>query len=191
MNPNYSKTRCHISTRASLGSLRFLAAGVFLFFGMVQEAGADVLGLEKSVAEQRAQEFETQHSVYLGLLGKGGMYSLGYQYHWRARFALGVAVSAFRIDFETLMTVVPYLFWTPIERGNHALFFDMGTVLSRHDSESPAKRLPDAINYGVGAELSLGYQYLAGRFVVRPYVMAQYTRCASGWVGIDLGVRFR
>jgi len=131
-----------------------------------------------------------KHAAYLGVLGKGGQYTVGYQFRWEKWFALGVAGSHFRIDFETLTTVNPYVLVYPYVAGNHALFVDLGPVFFRHHTKSPVPLLEDKTSFRIGTEISAGYEYNKGRFFVRPYLMVLGSVSVSLWGGVDLGVRW-
>ncbi len=131
------------------------------------------------------------HQAYVSLLGKGGLYALGYQYRWEDWFSIGAAVSYMRVDYESLAVVTPYFLAYPYVVGAHALFVDTGPMLYRFHSEAPVALLDDETSYHLGVEISAGYEFTKDWFFVRPYFMALGAKSATFYGGIDIGVSFR
>ena len=131
------------------------------------------------------------HQAYVSLLGKGGLYALGYQYRWEDWFSVGVATSYMRVDYESLAVVTPYFLTYPYVAGAHALFVDTGPMFYRFHSEAPVALVSDETSYHLGVEISAGYEFTKDWFFVRPYFMVIGSKSTTFYGGIDIGVSFQ
>ncbi|HEY5951014.1 MAG TPA: hypothetical protein VIV40_36230, partial [Kofleriaceae bacterium] len=79
----------------------------------------------------------SKHLVYVELLGKGGLYGVGYEYaiaHW---LGVGGAASYSQVRDQQVTTLSPYLHVTPLQGRRHALFSEVGAIVAHSHVPSP------------------------------------------------------
>lgn len=142
------------------------------------------------MAEHVELEDEHDNLLYVSFGGKGGAYTIGYTHCIHPEIGFGIAGSYFQVANEKLTTIVPHFSGRPWHKGAHALFIDAGPQLMWYRSRSPVALLEDETKFGIGGQVSVGYEFHNG-FLFRPFLMgvvgAQQQR-ATLWGGIDIGV---
>jgi hypothetical protein len=157
-----------------------------------------VLALAASAASAQELSLELRrrpHTIYGELLGKGGLWGVGYDYRFGGfaggRFGLGGTLSAVVLEGQRVYTVSPYVAFALVERGRHGWFASAGPQLVRVVTPSPVPEWDGTSSTGVGAQLSSGWEYRGRRLVVRSYLMATLGKGGfAPWLGVDLGWRF-
>lgn len=185
--------RCNRARWQSPALFAVRATGVgrkSLHDGMVHTALAVVMVSLLAGASDLVAEPTHRHTAYVDVLGKGGLYSVGYDYSLTRRLQLGAAVSAYSLDDERVLTVSPYLGVRIIGGHRHSWFTQVGPRLANQSVRSPAMRWNGPSRTGVAGQLSSGYEYRR-RVVLRVYAM---TVAGSGgvvpWAGTSVGVAF-
>lgn len=128
----------------------------------------------------------TRHAIYVDVLGKAGLWGLGYDWQVRRRFAIGAAASYYSFDGDRITTLAPYVAAYPLGRGHHRGFLQLGPSLSRRTTPSPVPEWSGMTTSRVGAELSAGYEYRNG-VLLRAYAMASQGDHLVPWLGASLG----
>jgi hypothetical protein len=114
-----------------------------------------------------AAEAPSKHLVYVELLGKGGLYGLGYEYAIAPWLGFGGAASYAQIRDEQLFTVSPYLHFNALQSERHALFSEVGGILAHSRVPSPVMNWDGVSDTGSGGFVSLGWQYQRRHLVLR------------------------
>lgn len=118
-------------------------------------------------AVQARAEAPSKHLVYVELLGKGGLYGVGYEYAIAPWLGFGGAASFAVIRDEQLFTASPYLHFTVVGGEHHALFSEVGGILAHSRVPSPVMSWDGVSDTGSGGYLALGWEYHRRRVVVR------------------------
>jgi hypothetical protein len=130
---------------------------------------------------------QQRHTIYVELLGKAGLWGVGYDFLLHRRVAVGATASFLAHDNERVVTFSPYVAVYPVGV-RHRWFVEAGPQLVHLSQMSPVPEWPGQQDTGVGAEVGSGYE-LRGRVVFRAFGMATVgKRGASPWVGLSLGV---
>jgi hypothetical protein len=138
-------------------------------------------------ASASAPSLALDHSIYVELLGKAGLWGLGYDYQFHPRFAAGATASFYILDGERIFNFSPYLTAYLVGLGHHRWFVQAGPQLSYVQTPSPVPEWPGSSATGVGADLCSGYEYRA-RLLVRVFGMATLGQDGiSPWLGVSLG----
>jgi hypothetical protein len=156
----------------------------------VRLAFAASITAEITATETASADPDRNHAIYAELLGKGGLWGLGYDYRLDGRFSLGGVASFFVLESQRVATVSPYVGILIGHRGPHAWFAHAGPQLSRSWAPSPVPEWSGEVENGIGGELSSGYEYRA-RFLTR--VFGQGVVGEGGivpWLGVSLGWEF-
>lgn len=133
---------------------------------------------------------EPRHAVYVELLGRAGMWGLGYEYRRDARWSLGGAVSALEVDGRLTVTASPYVGLELATRGRHAWLAQAGAQLTHERIRSPVPEWDGDSATGIGAQLATGYEY-RGPVLVRASLMLVAGRGGvAPWGGLTMGYRF-
>ena len=128
-----------------------------------------------------------RHAAYLELLGKGGLWGIGYDYQAWTRIALGGTGSISVMDGEQVTSLSPYATFYAVGRRRHRLFLQLGPQLVRVERSSPVPEWPGMSSTGLGGQLSMGYE-LRTRFLLRAFVMGAVGKGgAAPWLGVSLG----
>jgi hypothetical protein len=109
----------------------------------------------------------SKHLVYVELLGKGGLYGLGYEYAIAPWLGFGGAASYSEIRDEQVFTVSPYLHFNVVQGEHHALFGEVGAILAHSRVPSPVMNWDGVSDTGSGGFLSAGWQYQRRHLVLR------------------------
>jgi len=124
-----------------------------------------------SHADERADEARhadtSRHLVYFELLGKGGLYGLGYEYAITDRLGLGGAASFSSLRDHQVYTASPYVHVTALAGERHALFGEVGAIFAHARVPSPVMGWDGASDSGGGGFAALGWQYARRHVVLR------------------------
>jgi hypothetical protein len=134
----------------------------------------------------RSARLERRHAIYVDLLGRAGLWGLGYDFRPRRWLAIGAAASYYSLDGDRFTTLAPYAALYPLVRGPHAAFVQLGPDLVRRTTPSPVPEWNGMTTTRIGAELCAGYEYRRG-VLVRAYAMASQGDHLVPWLGISLG----
>ena len=88
-------------------------------------------------AQHAAPARPPRHAVYVELLGKGGLWGVGYDYQVKPWLALGAVGSYYVIGGDHYMTLSPYASVYPVGHGNKRWFVQVGPQMVRHETPSP------------------------------------------------------
>jgi hypothetical protein len=142
-------------------------------------------------AAERSARLERPRAVYLELLGKGGLYGVGYDHALADRLALGGAVSFLVVDDERVLTLAPYVGTYPWAGRRSALLVQVGAQIVRVTIPSHVRGFSGASSTGLGGQFSIGYELRA------PVLFRAVATGVGGrggfrpWVGIAMGGSFR
>ena len=145
------------------------------------------------VPEATVTQARPSHLVYASLLGKGGLWALGYEYRFAGvPLAVGGAASASQLDGQRVLSFSPYVSYTVLERGRHAWFVDGGPQLVHVATPSPVPEWSGTSSTGVGAQVSSGWAHRTDRgWLVRTYALVVAGKGGvAPWLGVDLGWSF-
>lgn len=112
-------------------------------------------------------EPESRHLVYVELLGKGGLYGIGYEYAITRWLGFGGAASYAEIRDEQVLTASPYLHVSVLSGRRHALFTEVGGIIAHARVPSPVMNWDGISDTGSGGYLALGWEYHRRHLVVR------------------------
>src|SRR5262245_55405201 len=98
-----------------------------------------------------------RHAIYIDVLGKGGLWGLGYDYQLTTHFAIGTVASYYHLTGDHYATWAPYLAACPIGRGRHRWFAQAGPQIVHHVTPSPVAEWQGMTTTGASGELSSGY----------------------------------
>jgi hypothetical protein len=127
-----------------------------------------------------------RHAVYVDLLGRAGLWGLGYDYQPRRWLGFGAAASFYILDGDRFSTIAPYAALYPIARGAHSAFLQLGPSASRRTTPSPVPEWDGMSTTQLGAALCAGYEYRRG-VLFRAYAMASKGDHLVPWLGVSLG----
>jgi hypothetical protein len=129
----------------------------------------------------------TRHAVYIELLGKGGLWGLGYSLELHRRIALGVVGSFSVVDGQRIASLSPFMTAYLVGTDRHRWFVDLGPQLVHVSTPSPVPEWMGTSDTGVGAQLATGYE-LRAHVLVRAFAMAVVgKKGAAPWIGVDVG----
>ena len=126
------------------------------------------------------------HAIYVDLLGRAGLWGVGYDYRPRRWLAVGAAASYYAFDGDRFTIVAPYASLYPLVRGPHAAFVQLGPSFIRRTTPSPVPEWNGMTASQIGAELCAGYEYRRG-FLLRVYAMAAQGDHLVPWLGLSIG----
>lgn len=125
--------------------------------------------------------------VYTELLGKGGLWGLGYDHPLVHRLDLGAVASYVVLDGQHVWTFAPYARFAVAGSDRNRFYLDFGPQLVRVSTPSPVPEWMGTSSSGIGTQLSAGYEH-RGRAVLRVFAMASVGRGgAAPWLGVDVG----
>jgi hypothetical protein len=145
--------------------------------------GSEVDGIEPAPSQRQ----EHPHVLYGELLGKGGLYTVGYDYAFADRFAVGGGFAYYSLDGERVLSLSPYVSWYPVAGVSSALLLQTGLQFAHVSVPSEVPGWRGATTTGVGGQFSAGYELRHGfvfRFLLSGFVGKGGVR---PWVGIELG----
>ncbi len=131
-----------------------------------------------------------RHAVYLELLGRGGLWGVGYDYQINRWLGAGATASFYVLDSQRVTALSPYMALYPLGHGHHRAFLHVGPQFMHVATPSPVPEWNGTSSSGVGAALSAGYEY-RNHILVRIYAMGVAGRGgATPWLGASLGWTF-
>lgn len=139
-----------------------------------------------AVAKATPAVSAARHAVYVELLGKGGLWGVGYEYAFAHRLAVGGVASYYVLGGDRYLTFSPYLAVDPVIRGAHRWFVHLGPQVVRRSTPSPVPEWDGMSSTAFAGELSSGYEYRNG-VLLRVYAMAAVGDRFTPGVGISLG----
>lgn len=154
----------------------------------ISAARADEPSTPAAVAKSVAPAPQPRrHALYLELLGKGGLWGVGYDYTLTPRFALGGTASYYVLDGEHVVSLSPYAALYPLANRRHRWFVHAGPQVVHLERPSPVPEWPGTRSTGVGAEVSTGYE-LRTRVLVRAFAMGTVGKNGfAPWIGGSVG----
>ncbi|HEX2687812.1 MAG TPA: hypothetical protein VHN14_14395 [Kofleriaceae bacterium] len=126
------------------------------------------------------------HAIYVDVLGKAGLWGIGYDWQFRQRFAIGATASYYSFDGDHITQLVPYVAAYPLDHGHHRGFLQLGPSFTRRTTPSPVPEWSGMTTSRAGAELCAGYEYRHG-VLVRAYAMASQGDHLVPWLGASFG----
>ena len=109
----------------------------------------------------------SQHLFYVELLGKGGMYGVGYEYAINRWLGVCGAASFTAHRDQQVYTASPYLHFTVLAGTRHALFSEVGAIFAHSRIPSPVMDWDGVTDSGGGGFASLGWEYKRRHLVLR------------------------
>lgn len=133
---------------------------------------------------------ERRNAVYAEVLGKGGLWGIGFDHRVSRRALLGVVGSTYLIEGQGYVTLSPYLGLYVARAAHSSWFVDAGAQLAHVWTESPVPEWSPESSTGVGALLSTGYEY-RGQVLFRVYIHGVLGKGgALPWLGTSVGWTF-
>lgn len=142
---------------------------------------------DSDIDQAPSQRQEHPHVFYGELLGKNGLYSIGYDYAFADRFAAGAGFSYSVVDGERILSLSPYLSWYPVAGRSSALLLQTGLQFAHVSVPSEVPGWAGATSTGIGGQVSAGYELrhgIAFRFLLSGIVGKGGIR---PWFGLELG----
>jgi hypothetical protein len=164
-----------------------VAAIVAVLGCLALPAAAQTLAKSPTLTRRHAAPLR-RHAAYIELLGKGGLWGLGYDFQLLGHVAIGGTASAYTVGArEQVFTLSPYLTGYLAGSARHRWFMQIGPQIVHLRRASPVPEWPGQSSTGLGGELSTGYE-LRGRVLLRLFVMGAVGRGgAAPWLGMSLG----
>lgn len=171
---------------SGIGASFLLTLGALFLFSTAAAAEPDTA--VSAVVEDAAPE--RRHLVYGELLGKLGLYSLGYEYQLTDWLSVGGAGSFWLASYRRVMAGTLYLGVGTAIRGKHRWFAQVGPEIIR-ESEPAVPGFGGLARTGIGAQLSAGYEYRGERWLFRGHgTVTAGKGGVAPWLGAAVGVRF-
>lgn len=141
-------------------------------------------------AEAASPAAPSHHLVYAELLGKAGVYGVGYEFTLSPRLAVGAAASYASVRDQQVATLSPYLHVSIVRGAHHGLYGELGAVVAHSRIPSPVDDWDGMANTGAGGIASLGWERASRHLVLR----ASGSVVVGGggvapWLGLAVGVR--
>jgi hypothetical protein len=124
--------------------------------------------------------------AYLELLGKGGMWGVGYEWRTR-RFSVGGVGSYYMLGGDRYMTLSPYVGFVPASGDHVSWFMHLGPQLVHRSTPSPGPEWQGMTTTGFAVELSSGVEYRFTQLSVRGYALASYGSHFAPGIGANIG----
>jgi hypothetical protein len=105
--------------------------------------------------------------VYGEVLGKAGLYGLGYEYKLTEHLSIGGAASYAVVSDQQVMTFAPYVHGTLLGSRRHHLFGEFGAVIAHSKLPSPVMGWDGMSDTGGGTFGSLGWERSSEHLVLR------------------------
>ncbi len=132
----------------------------------------------------------SRHLVYAEVMGKGGLYGLGYELRLTDRLAAGLVGAAYPVGDRTVLTAAPYLHARLLGSERHAWFAQLGPQLIHQRVRSPVPEWPGERDTSLGAQVSSGWER-RGPVTVRLSLSAMLGRGGiAPWAGAAVGWSF-
>lgn len=129
---------------------------------------------------------ESRHAAYVEVLGKGGLWGLGYDYQLTRRLAVGSVGSYYVLGGDHFATLSPYVAAYPLRGARHGWFVHAGPQLVHRATPSPVPEWSGASATTLDLELSTGYEY-RGRVILHVYGMTAIGDRVVPWIGAGIG----
>lgn len=137
-------------------------------------------------AVARPARAEPKHDVTIEALGKGGLWGVGYDYHFHHRFAVGAVGSYYQLSGDRYLTFSPYLMAYPVRGQHFAWFAQLGPQLIHHTTPSPVPEWQGMSTTTFAGQLSSGVEF-RDHIIVRLYGMISVGEHTVPWVGASIG----
>ena len=126
------------------------------------------------------------HFVFVELLGKGGLWGVGYE--WRTRhFSVGAVGSYYMLGGDQFLTFSPYVGVVPVAGDHLSWFVHLGPQVVRRSTASPGPEWNGMTSTGFAAEVSTGLEYRWTKLSIRGYALAAVGSHFAPGVGLSLG----
>lgn len=109
----------------------------------------------------------SKHLVYGEVLGKAGLYGVGYEYQLTDRLAVGGAASFAVVSDQQIATFAPYVHGTILGGRHHHFFGEFGAVIAHSKLPSPVMDWDGMSDTGGGSFGSLGWERRSEHLVLR------------------------
>jgi hypothetical protein len=127
------------------------------------------------------------HAIYVELFGKGGLYTLGYDYAFTDRLAVGAGGSYLPVEGERVFTLAPYLNVYPAVGPWGSFLAQAGLEIVHIAVPSEVPGWSGTSSSGVAGQISLGYEYRHG-ILIRVLLTGVLGKGGfRPWAGIGLG----
>lgn len=128
-----------------------------------------------------------RHAIYAELLGKGGLFGIGYDYQVEPWLAVGTAISYVVLDGQHVGTWSPYFGLYLLGRKRHRLYVHVGPQFVYLRTPSSVPEWPARSSFDLGGELTAGYEY-RGPLLVRAALLGVAGKGGVvPWLGLSLG----
>jgi hypothetical protein len=127
-----------------------------------------------------------RHAAYVDVLGKAGLWGVGYDYELAPRFALGAVGSYYVLGGDHYTALAPYATVYPFGSGRLRALVQLGPQLVHHSTPSPVPEWDGMTTTRFGAALCGGIEYRR-RIVVRGYGMLAVGEHVAPWLGLSIG----
>lgn len=119
------------------------------------------------------------------LLGRGGVYSLGYDYGFHEKVSVGLGISVLSVNSVSAILVPVYANIYPLENTMHRLMLSVG-VTPVFASRDPGGSLVEG--KGLGFPIGVGYEYRGENgFIFRASPYLYVGNISSVWFGLGGG----
>jgi hypothetical protein len=112
------------------------------------------------------EDAPSRHMLYVELLGKGGLYGVGYEYAVAEWLGFGGAGSYSLLRDQHVLTLSPYLHFTIVGE-RHALFSEVGAIFAHTRVASPVMNWDGISDSGGGGYAALGWEHKRRHVVLR------------------------
>jgi hypothetical protein len=178
--------RSYLGQRGCAGSGRIMTMRILLAILLV----SSVAHADDGVTASTTVAQPPHQLVYAEVLGKGGLYGIGYEHVLAPWLALGGAGSWSALRGQHVTTLAPYAHATIVSRGHHALFGELGAIFARSSIATPVPDWDGMVTYGAAGFASVGYEHTSRRIVLRASPGLVVGRGgAQPMIGLAIGVR--
>lgn len=137
-------------------------------------------------AASTARAEPARHAAYIDVLGKAGLWGLGYDYELAPRFAVGAVGSYYVLGGDHYTAFAPYATVYPVGTGHLRALVQLGPQFVRHVTPSPVPEWMGMTSQHGGAALCAGVEYRHG-VLVRLYGMLSIGEHVAPWLGVSVG----
>ncbi len=131
-----------------------------------------------------------RHVIYAEVLGRAGVYGLGYERSLTARLAVGGAASVAMLGGQQLYTLAPYVHARLLGGDGHTAFAQLGLAVVHSRLPSPVPEWDGMVDTGVGGQPALGWQWQTARTVLRATAGVAVGKAGVGaFTGLAMGLR--
>lgn len=167
-----------------------VCAAMMIASAVPARAHADDPSPTEVAATTREPARSPRHAIFLELLGKGGLWGLGYTHQLHPRLAVGGVASFTLLDGQRIYAVSPSLTAYLVGTHRHRWFVDAGPQFVRISTPSPVPEWSGTSSNGVGGQVATGYEHRS-HVLVRAFAMAAFGKGGiAPWLGADVGWAF-